>query len=146
MELIKTFISEYGTQIIYTILTAIAGYIGVIVKRYINDKTKESVAKTVVKAVEQIYTDLHGDDKLNKAIESATGIFNEKGISVTELELRMLIESALAEFNKAFNKDTQPITVAADGITYFDNEDVPTKELEAIGFKIDDEPSETADE
>ena len=28
----------------------------------------------------------------------------EKGIHVTDLELRMLIEAALAEFNDAFNK------------------------------------------
>ena len=108
MEFIKTFISEYGTTILYTVLTTFAGYLGIVVKqlytKYINDKTKQSVAKTVVQAVEQIYTDLHGEEKLNKALSAASEIFAEKGIAITELEMRMLIEAALAEFNKAFEK------------------------------------------
>jgi len=104
----ENFISEYGTTILYTLLTAIAGYIGLAVKnlyqKYINTKTKEDVCKTCVKAVEQIYQDLKGEDKLNKALESATEMLTEKGIATSELELRMLIESAVAEFNQVFNK------------------------------------------
>lgn len=102
------FINEYGTTILYAILTAVGGYLGIVVKnlytKYVNDKTKEAVAKTVVKAVEQIYKDLHGEDKLNKALESASEMLEQKGIVVTELELRMLIESAVGEFNEAFKK------------------------------------------
>lgn len=108
MELIKNFISEYGTAILYTVITAIIGYIGVLIKKiyqkYTNDRTKESVAKTVVQAVEQIYKDLHGEEKLNKALESASEMLAEKGIAITDLELRMLIEAAVAEFNEAFKK------------------------------------------
>ncbi len=52
MEFIQEFISQYGTTILYAVLTAIAGYLGIVVKRiyekYINDKTKQAVAKTVV--------------------------------------------------------------------------------------------------
>lgn len=102
------FINEYGTTILYAILTAIGGYLGIVVKnlytKYVNDKTKEAVAKTVVQAVEQIYKDLHGDDKLNKALDSAAEMLEQKGVSVTELELRMLIEAAVGEFNEAFKK------------------------------------------
>ncbi len=109
MDFIKLFISEYGTTILYAILTALAGYIGIVAKRlytkYVNDKTKQAVAKTVVQAVEQIYTDLHGEDKLNKALEAASEMLAEKGITITDLEMRMLIEAALAEFNKAFEKE-----------------------------------------
>ena len=105
------FMSEYGTTILYTIVTAIAGYIGVVVKslyeRYINDQTKKSVAKTVVQAVEQIYVDLHGEEKLDKAFEAASEMLSEKGITITELELRMLLESAVGEFNDAFNKEVK---------------------------------------
>lgn len=102
------FISQYGVTILYTLLTAVFGYIGLIVKKlatkYLNDKTKRSVAKTVVAAVEQIYKDLHGEAKLTKALESAEEMLAEKGITVTALELRMLIEAAVAEFNDAFKK------------------------------------------
>ena len=108
MDFLKAFITDYGTTILYAVLTAIAGYLGVVVKRlyekYINDKTKQAVAKTVVQAVEQIYKDLHGEDKLNKALQSMSDMLAEKGIQITDLEMRMLIEAAVAEFNEAFKK------------------------------------------
>lgn len=110
------FISAYGPSILYAIITAIAGYIGVVVKnlykKYIDDKTKKDVASTVVQAIEQIYKDLHGEEKLNKALENASEMLVIKGIEVSELELRMLIEAAVASFNDAFNKTaTQPETI-----------------------------------
>lgn len=102
------FVNEYGTTILYTIITAIAGYIGIVVKnlytKYINDKTKQAVAKTVVQGVEQIYKDLHGEEKLNLALQAASEMLLEKDITITDLELRMLIEAAVAEFNDAFHK------------------------------------------
>ncbi len=108
MELLKNFVSEYGPTILYTILTAIAGYLGVWAKslytKYINDKTKQDVARTCVQAVEQIYKDLHGYEKLDKALSSAAEMLTDKGINVTDLELRMLVEAAVGEFNDAFNK------------------------------------------
>ena len=122
MEFIKLFISEYGTTILYAVLTALAGYIGIFAKKlytkYVNDKTKQAVAKTVVQAVEQIYKDLHGEEKLNKALEAASEMLAEKGIIITDLEMRMLIEAALAEFNKAFeqgNTDSTDGTAEVDG-------------------------------
>lgn len=122
MEFIKLFISEYGTTILYAVLTALAGYIGLFAKKlytkYVNDKTKQAVAKTVVQAVEQIYKDLHGEEKLNKALEAASEMLAEKGITITDLEMRMLIEAALAEFNKAFeqgNTDSTDGTAEVDG-------------------------------
>jgi hypothetical protein len=113
MDFIKMFISEYGTAIAYMIITGVFAYLGVkakaIADKYLNDKTKKDVAKTVVQAVEQVYKDLHGDEKLTKALESASEMLAEKGIMVTELEMRMLIEAAVAEFNKAFEKKQEVI-------------------------------------
>ena len=101
------FISEYGTMILYSIITAIAGYVGIVVKnlyeKHVNDQTKKDVVNTVVQGVEQIYKDLHGEEKLNKALDAAADMLAEKGISVTEFELKMLIEAAVASFNDAFN-------------------------------------------
>lgn len=108
MEFIKIFISEYGTQILYMVLVGIFGYLGVQAKvladKYINTQVKKEVARTVVQAVEQLYKNLHGEEKLNKALESASVMLAEKGITVSELEMRMLIEAAVSEFNKAFEK------------------------------------------
>lgn len=108
MDFIKDFISAYGSTILYSILTAIAGYLGVVIKnlytKYINDKTKKDVAETCVKAVEQLYKNLHGDEKLQKALEAASKMLASKGITVSEVELRLLIEASVAEFNDAFNR------------------------------------------
>lgn len=102
MEIIMDVINEYGLQILGTILTGIASFVGLKIKsiyeKYINDKTKKSVVESTVKYVEQIYTDLHGEEKLNKALESAIEILNEKGITITDLELRVLIESVCNSF------------------------------------------------
>lgn len=108
MDFLTQFISEYGTTILYGILTAIAGAVGVWVKsiytKYINDQTKEEVVRICVGAVEQLYKELHGEEKYNKVVESAVEMLEEKGITISELELKMLIEATVGEFNEAFKK------------------------------------------
>lgn len=109
MELFTQFINDYGMEIITAVATAIAGFLGAIiknlVKKFLNDKTKQDIAKIVVQGIEQCYQALSGPEKLQKAIETATEMLNEKGIKVTEVELRMLLENAVGEFNKVFEKE-----------------------------------------
>ena len=109
MTMLEEFISQYGTTILYAILTAIAGYLGTIAKnlyeKYVNDQTKRAVAKTVVTAVEQLYSDLDGSHKYAMAVEYLEKMLNEKGIIITELEIRLLIESAVKQFTHTFNDD-----------------------------------------
>lgn len=130
MEFIKNFISEYGTTILYAILTAIGGYLGIWAKKlytkYVNDKTKQAVAKTVVQAVEQLYKDLRGEEKLEKALEAAADMLAERGITVTDLELRILIEAAVGEFNKAFEKDPAADVTSTEDVIGTEDE---TKEV-----------------
>ena len=101
------FINTYGTELLYLAITAIAGWIGSMVKKYLDEKIKDqrvkSVIKTVVQGVEQIYKDLHGEEKLNAALSAASEMLAEKGITVSDLELKMLIEAAVGEFNDVFN-------------------------------------------
>lgn len=109
MDAIKTILQDYGIQILGTVLTAVASYLGIVFKKLytkiVNDKTKETIAKIVVQGVEQCYKELKGPEKLEKAIETASEMLAEKGITVTELEIRMLLESAVGEFNKVFEKN-----------------------------------------
>ena len=95
-------------EILYLIITTFASVIAFAIKRladkYINNNTKKSIAKTVVQAVEQIYKDLHGEDKLNKGIEYMANLLTEKGIKASETEIRLLIESAVGELNEVFKK------------------------------------------
>ena len=108
MELFLQFINEYGTTILYTILTALFGYFGIIAKKYFNKwfetKEKKEIAKEVVRFTEQVYKALHGKEKLEKAMEAMSDMLAEKGIHITELEMKVLLEAAVAEFNKAFEK------------------------------------------
>ena len=101
----------YGLPVIAAALTAFAGFIGTQVKKlyekYINDKTKEAVVRTCVKAAEQLYHDLGGPEKLKKAQEGAVEMLNEKGIPISELELNLLIESVVSEFNYGFAKASE---------------------------------------
>jgi hypothetical protein len=47
---------------------------------------------------------LHGEEKLDMALGFASEMLTEQGITITELELRMLLEAAVGEFNEAFKK------------------------------------------
>ena len=112
-QFLAQFIATYGMEILGAILTALAGCIGWALKnlaaKYLDDKTKQDVAKTCVKAVEQIYKDLHGEEKFNRALENASAILADKGITVSATEMKMLIESAVAEFNEVFSKTSVQI-------------------------------------
>lgn len=104
------FFNTYGVAILYAVLTAIAGALAGGVKKlyakYINDETKRKVARTCVMAIEQIYKDLDGPEKFDFALRSMTEMLAEKGITITHLEARMLIEAAVGEFNDVFWSDT----------------------------------------
>lgn len=98
----------YVLPVLATAITALAGFIGTQIKqlyqRWVNDRTKEAVVRTCVKAVEQLYHDLGGPEKLEKAKAGAVEMLVAKGISITELELSMLIESVVSEFNHGFGE------------------------------------------
>ena len=100
---------QYLTEIVSALLSAFAVWLGLELKKlaqkYVNTQTKKDVARTVVQAVEQIYKDLHGEEKLAKALEAASEILTEQGIHVTGLELRTLVEDAVGEFNGVFWAD-----------------------------------------
>ncbi len=98
----------YGGEIIALIVVVIFGALGFVVKNfvktYLNDKRKRDIAKSVMLFVEQRFKELHGDEKLHAALNRASAIMAEKGIDFSETEMETLIEAAVAEFNKSFNK------------------------------------------
>lgn len=105
------FINMYGIDILEAILVALFGCLGVMLKnivaKYLDDDTKRTLAKTVVQFVEQVYKDLHGEEKLQAAMKTLSEQLAEKKIKVTEKEMKILIEAAVAEFNEAFKKPEQ---------------------------------------
>ena len=104
-------VNLYGAEILGTLLLALAGIFGMIAKnlasKYLDTDTKRTLAKVVVQFVEQVYKELHGEDKLAAALTVFSEMLAEKGIQATELEMEVLIEAAVAEFNNAFNKKAE---------------------------------------
>lgn len=150
MEIIKEFISNYGGEIIFTIISAIFAFLGTALKKivedYVKDKKKREIVKDCVKAVEQVYKNLHGSEKLKKTTETATQMLNEKGINITELEMITLIEAALAEFNDAFNKASwekgiEEATLLEDKIA----DDLSIEAAEGVEVEVELEELNTAE-
>lgn len=100
IQLIENLIIENLPTVLTFILTTIATFVGRKYNKYINDETKRKVVKTVVNAIEQLYKDLDGSEKLEKAKESIIEMLDEKGIRITDLELSMLIEEVCNSFKK----------------------------------------------
>lgn len=94
-----------------TILTAVATYIGVMVKNFIQEKVnseeKKKIVETTCRYINQIYKDLDGPDKFEKAKESILQQLNEKGINITDLELEVLIESTVNSFKDGLTSETK---------------------------------------
>lgn len=108
----------YVLPVIVSLIAGMAGYIGVQIKRlyekYVNTKVKQDVVRTCVKAAEQLYHDLGGPEKLKKAQEGVREMLAEKGITISELELNLLIESVVSEFNYGFAKVSEVTENAED--------------------------------
>lgn len=103
MEILNTILNSKAVLIILeAVLTFLAGYIAKKVNGFLNTKTKKEVAKSIVMAVEQMYKNLHGEEKLNKALSMFSDTLAEKGITATNTELMYLLESAVGEFNNVF--------------------------------------------
>ncbi len=95
-------------QLAGTVLMVMAGIVGYQVKKlytkYIDTQTKKDVVATTVQYVEQICKDLHGQEKLDMAIDRASALLAEQGINVSATELETLIEAAVNGFNGGWTK------------------------------------------
>lgn len=98
-EIMPSLLSFVGT-----VVAVLFGYLGVKVKqlynKYVDTQVEKDVVNSTVKYVEQIYTDIHGEEKLNEALKQASSILQEKGIQVSQDQLKTLIESAVYGMNQ----------------------------------------------
>lgn len=102
-------INQYLTQIILALILALAAFLGTqaraLYRKYVTTEIKQSVCRTAVRFVEQVYIDLHGPQKLLQAMTRASDILQEYGIEISDTELVAMIEAAVNEFNNSFGKD-----------------------------------------
>ena len=109
LDMLDYLMWSYGGEFVILIVTAIFGCLGFAVKKiyknFVTDKQKEAIAKIAVMCVEQVWKTIHGPEKLEKALEYAETLLAKKGIKFDAEEMKILIEAAVAEFNKAFEKE-----------------------------------------
>ena len=106
-EVLNTFLNGFIQLLLpicATILTALAALIGSKINSYMKSKNLEVVTNYVVKYTEQVYKDMLGADKLEKAMIMATLLLKEKGITVSEKELTVMIEKACYELKVNLTK------------------------------------------
>lgn len=107
-------LNSYLTKILLLLLLALAGWLGGQVKNlyktYVNTEIKQAVCRTAVRFVEQVYKDIHGPEKLMKAMQRASEMLAEYGITISDVELISMLEAAVNEFNNSFHKnDAEPV-------------------------------------
>lgn len=90
--------------VIATVGTFLIGLIKAKYSQYVNTDTKKEIAMLTVRYVEQVFTALHGKDKLEKAKSTFVEMLNEKGIKVSETEINMLLEAAVHKMNEGVDK------------------------------------------
>ena len=103
MNILIDFTKEYGLDIIHTIVMGVFSYIALdirkIHKKIIQDKTKKEVVKMVCNYVNEIYPSSSINDKLSEASEGIREILKEKGINISDLELKVLLHNSIYEIN-----------------------------------------------
>lgn len=99
-EIICDMLRDYLPTIFTFIMTVIVASLKSKYTKVANDNIKKDVAATTVKYIEQVFKDIHGEAKLNKAKEHMTALLEEKGINVSTNEIVLLLESAVKDMNR----------------------------------------------
>ena len=100
----KDIIMQIIPIVLATVGTFLIGLIKAKYSQYVNTDTKKEIAMITVRYVEQVFTALHGKDKLEKAKSTFVDMLNEKGIEVSEAEINMLLEAAVHKMNEGVDK------------------------------------------
>lgn len=119
------------TPIIYNLLLALIGvlstYLGIQVKRLMTRVTRskevhqikeafeanQEFAKATVEYVEKIgkQIGIEGAEKFELAKIKLTEVLEQKGVSISEAEIDMLIEQAHTAFREGYNRETDVVVV-----------------------------------
>ena len=101
--MLQYFMDAYLPDILMAIVVGISGMLALAVQKFLskhlNTEMKMTVARTAQKFVEQIFKDIHGQEKLDMALKTAAELLAAKGIKFDKAEMIILIEAAVAEWN-----------------------------------------------
>jgi Asp-tRNA(Asn)/Glu-tRNA(Gln) amidotransferase A subunit family amidase len=111
MELFNAILPSL-VEIATILLTALAGYLGILVKKWLQEKTElakqelkkeqwaiiEKLISHTVSYIEQTFEALEGEKKFEEAKKTIIRLATEQGIELTELQLKVVTESFVNEF------------------------------------------------
>ncbi|AKQ08510.1 holin [Bacillus phage PBC2] len=99
-------------NLVVAVLTACAGVATRYVVAFLKKKglisqmeNNKEIVRIVVHAVEQMYKELKGDEKLTQAKIEVVKIMKEKNIKITEQEIDLMIEAMVREMNASKNEE-----------------------------------------
>ena len=102
---------ECGAYLLKIVLMALIAWIAASAKKAFykrfDTKEKREIARTVVYSVEQMFKKLHGEDKLKEAMKLAEKLSIAAGLPFDPVEMRALIEYAVAEANHVFDEEEE---------------------------------------
>jgi hypothetical protein len=101
-------------NLVVAILVACVGLVTRQVVKYLKSKgiisqleNNKALVGIVVKAVEQTYKTLHGEEKLNMAKLEVIKLMNDKKIKISEKEIDLLIEASVKEMKDVVKEETK---------------------------------------
>ena len=107
-EILHEYLLPSAWTALVTIVSAVFAFIGAQLKKKYQEKIdteeKRHAVETCVNAAEMVYKDLKGAEKLAKVKENIVEWLNLKGISISEIELDMMIEAAVTNLNLDYLK------------------------------------------
>ena len=112
MDLLTQTLKSVLLPLAEALLCALLGYLGIRIRgiyvRFINGREKEAVARIAVQATEQICRELHGKEKMDAALAYMSELLTARGIPFEATEATVLVEAAVAEFNRALRGERSP--------------------------------------
>lgn len=107
-EILHEYLLPSAWTALVTLVSAVFAFIGAQLKKKYQEKIdteeKRRAVETCVNAAEMVYKDLKGAEKLAKVKENIVEWLNLKGISISEIELDMMIEAAVTNLNLDYLK------------------------------------------
>ena len=113
-EMWKQVILEGIQGIIGVVITVLLAFVRKKYSEYVNTDTKQKLVNDTVYYVEQVFSTLHGKEKLEKAKSTLVTLLAQKGIGFTEEELNVLIESAVNQLNLQQNSTLTSVLATAN--------------------------------
>ena len=101
MDFLTRFFDEYATALLYAALTALAGTIGVVLKRLLTrvlrDRAKTRAVKHCMKAVGRVYKDCSREEQYQETVRAVFETLAGQGIYMAEIETKLRIEEERAQ-------------------------------------------------